>query len=137
MITPSWPAPAAGDIVWCKFPEQEGISPGDKPRPALIVDVDNHRKPARVRVAYGTSKQVARCGRGEFSITPKDGRAFKASGLFVATKFSFRKAVVLDYTNLWFDLAPGDPLGETPVMGMLHPSVTARAAAAFKEMQGG
>lgn len=124
----------AGDIVWCKFPQVEGISPGDKPRPALVVDVDDTRVPVRVRVAYGTSRNVARCGPGEFTIAPKNGSAFKASGFSVPTKFSFRKVVVLEYTELWFDLSPADPPGETPVLGMLHASLMARAGAAFSEI---
>jgi len=129
----SYPAPGAGDIVWCRFPEQEGISPSDKPRPALVIDVDESKTPLRVRVAYGTSRNVTRNGPGEFVIKPEDGSAFKASGLSVATKFSFRKVVVLDYTDLWFDLSPGDPPGETPVLGMLHPSLMRRAEQAFNE----
>lgn len=130
----AWPAPLAGDIVWCRFPEQEGISPADKPRPALVIDVDDARSPTRVRVVYGTSKSVSRRGLGEFSILPSDGNAFKVSGLSVATRFSFRKAIVLDYTGLWFDLAPGDPPGETPVLGILHASLMRRAEAAFREV---
>lgn len=130
----SWPTPCAGDIVWCRFPTQEGIGAGEKPRPALVVDVDASRTPVRLRVAYGTSKFPLRRGLGEFSIAPVDGSAFKASGLFVATRFSFRKAVVLDYTDRWFDLAPGDPVGETPVMGVLHASLLSRAETAFREI---
>ena len=83
------------------------------------------------------SKNVARRGPGEFVIAPADGTAFKVSGLSVATKFSFRKAVVLDYTDLWFDLAPGDPPGETPVLGILHASLMGRAGAAFEEIHRG
>ena len=129
-----WPAPLAGDIVWCRFPVQEGISPAHKPRPALVIDVDDARSPVRVRVAYGTSRVVGRRGLGEFAIQPSNGNAFKVSGLSVATKFSFRKAVVLDYDELWFDLAPGDPPGETPVLGILHASLMRRAEAAFTEV---
>lgn len=87
-----------------------------------------------MRVAYGTSVDVGRRRRGEFAITPADGNAFRAAGLSVPTKFSLRKAVVLDYTELWFDLAPGDPPGETPVMGVLHASLMERASNAFDEM---
>lgn len=134
MSARAYPAPSAGDIVWCRFPEAEGIHPGDKARPGLVVDVDVSRTPPRVRVAYGTSRNVDRRASGEFAITPQDGNAFKVTGLAVATKFSFRRTVVLDYTSLWFDLSPGEPLGETPVMGLLHPSLLRRAEQAFMEV---
>src|SRR5450759_3248784 len=32
-----WLQPAAGDFVWCRFPEDLDLIPGSKPRPALIL----------------------------------------------------------------------------------------------------
>jgi hypothetical protein len=129
-VTLSYPAPEPGDIVWCRFPEFEGIHPGPKSRPAFVLAVDDTRKPARVRVAYGTSRGLARVQVWEFVIGPDDGDAYVLSGLSLATKFSLRQVVVLDYTGHWFEPAPGRPPKPTPKLGVLHPSLVRRAQAA-------
>lgn len=127
--TPFFP-PAPGDIVWCRFPEVEGIRPGPKSRPALILSVQDDVTPVRVKVAYGTSQQPEKLAPWEFAIGPDDSVAFTLSGLAVATKFSMRKVVILAYTDFWFSRAPGQ-LSSTPRLGLLHPSLMSRAAAAF------
>lgn len=124
-------APAPGDLVWCQFPQVEGIRPGPKARPALILAVQDEVSPARVRVAYGTRQATDELAPWEFRIGPEDGVAFSASGLAGPTKFSLLKAVVLDYTDLWFSYAPGRPRRQTPQLGVLHPSLISRARAAF------
>jgi len=126
------PVPAPGDVVWCRFPEDEGIRPSPKARPALILAVQDDVSPVRVRVAYGTSRDTGELAPWEFRIGPEDGVAFTASGLALATKFSMRKVVVLDYTDLWFSSAPGRPVGDTPRLGILHPAILPRARSAFE-----
>jgi hypothetical protein len=133
MTTVSFPAPDPGDIVWCRFPEMESIRPGPKPRPGLVVSVDDSMSPVRVRVAYGTTQHLDRLGKGDFVITEQDGAAYRATGLAHPTKFQFRKLVVLDYTDLWFAPAPGRPSKPTPKLGFLAAALMKRAAAAFHE----
>lgn len=126
-----FPLPQAGDIVWCRFPARRMSQPGPKPRPALVVDVGAlHGLPA-VEVAYGTSQKVDRIYRGEFAITPEDGDAFAASGLSYPTKFDVANCLFLPYDDHWFAVAPGAPFGQTPKLGVLHPSLVRRAKAAY------
>ena len=132
----TFPVPSPGDIVWCRFPQVEGIHPGPKPRPALILAVDEQAAPIRVRVAYGTSRGIHDLATWEFRIGPEDGAAFGASGLSLPTKFSMRQVVVLDYTELWFSIAPGQPARATPRLGVLHPALVSRARLAFEAAAG-
>jgi hypothetical protein len=84
-----------------------------------------------IRVAYGTSQGVRDLHAGEFVIAPADGEAYRVSGLSFATKFDLRRLVDLPYTTEWFQV-PSVPLfGETPKLGLLHPSLMRRAQAAF------
>jgi hypothetical protein len=129
-VIASYPAPEPGEIVWCRFPELESIRPGPKSRPALVLSVDDARRPARVRVAYGTSRGLTRISPWEFEIGPDDGEAYTLSGLSAPTKFSLRQMVVLDYTSTWFEPAPGRPRRATPRLGVLHPSLVRRVQAA-------
>ena len=126
----AFPAPAPGDIVWCRFPQVGGLGPGPKPRPALILAVQDDVAPVRVRVAYATS--VDEVEPWEFRIAPEDGPAFAASGLAFPTKFSMLKVVVLDYTDHWFAFSPGRPPRQSPRLGVLHPSLLPRARAAYE-----
>jgi hypothetical protein len=123
----AFPAPEPGDIVWCRFPNMEEIRPGPKPRPALVLSVDDERIPARVRVAYGTSRGTDEVAPWEIVVRPDDGEAYRLAGVNCPTKFSMLKVVVLDYTSHWFGIAPGVPAHVTPRMGVLHPSLVARA----------
>ena len=134
-MTTSYPAPEPGDIAWCRFPEFENIHPGPKCRPALILSVDEARKPPRGRVAYGTSRGLSRLHAWEFAITTDDGEAYVLSGLSVPTKFSLKQTVVLDYNDLWFEPAPGRPPRATPKLGVLHPSLVRRIQAAHAAAQ--
>jgi len=70
---PRWfPAPRAGDIVWCRFPQDRLPAPGPKPRPALVLRVGEHEGHPLVEVAYGTSRKVDTLYAGEFAILPSD-----------------------------------------------------------------
>ena len=83
---PWGPRPKAGDIVQCRFPENEVGIPGPKDRPALVVEVEENPEDESgsiVRVAYGTSQDVERRYPGEFTIRVTDPKA----GLDRDTKF--------------------------------------------------
>lgn len=125
--------PDVGDIVWCRFPHQGFATPGPKPRPALVIDVGALRGDPAVAVIYGTSQKLDQLYPGEFAITPTDGGAYALSGLSYATKFNTRRSVFLPYNEIWFAPAPAAPFGQTPKLGVLHPSLLPRVAAAARK----
>lgn len=132
MSPKTFPAPEPGDIVWCRFPHLEEIRPGPKPRPALVLSVDDSSTPARVRVSYGTSRGTDQLDPWELVIAPDDADAYRLAGVNCPTKFSLLKVVVLEYSAHWFGIAPGTPMRVTPKMGVLHPSLVARAQRAHQ-----
>lgn len=126
-----YPAPEAGDIVWCRFPEDLGIEPGPKPRPALIMTVFDDNAPHYVvHVAYGTSQKTNFLRTGEFLISEYDLAAYHLSGLSFTTKFSFHNTVELPYNSDWFKVPPNAPFPKTPKLGVLHPSLMRTVQAA-------
>lgn len=130
---PRWfAAPRAGDIVWCRFPQRGLPGPGPKPRPALVLRVGEHAGHTVVEVCYGTSQKTDQLYAGEFAITPADDAAFTAAGLSYATKFNLGEKFELDFNDQWFSVAPGAPHGQTPKLGLLHPSLMRRAATAAR-----
>ena len=131
-MKPWWNEPAAGEIVWCHFPDD--IHPHPKPRPALILCVyDDDAPHFEVRVAYGTSQRVAALHSGEFSILRNTNpAAWEAAGLSYDTKFDLRQAVDLPYTTEWFSVPPAAPYGQTPKLGVLHPSLVRAVQAAMR-----
>ena len=127
----TWPAPAVGDIVWCRFPELPDLQPGPKPRPALVTSVEIRSDGVNVRVAYGTSQRVDKLLAGEFSITRNfHPQAFLLAGLAEDTKFNLGQAVELPWQDRYFGVPPRPKHGQTPKLGTLHPSVYQAAAAA-------
>ena len=129
---PLWfPAPRAGEVVWCRFP-QNLPGPGPKPRPALVLRVGEHQGHPVVEVAYGTSQKVDTLYAGEFAVTPADRAAYDAAGLSYPTKFNLAQSVELDFNDVWFAVAPGAPHGQTPKLGILHPSLVRRVEAAAR-----
>lgn len=124
--------PKPGDIVWCRFPEDGGLKPAPKSRPALVLSVGVIADGPAVVIAYGTSQKVDRLYAGEFSILPADGAAFRVSGLSYPTKFNLARCIELPYNDRWFAAPPGAPFGQQPKLGLLHPSLMARAEAAFR-----
>jgi hypothetical protein len=82
-------------------------------------------------VAYGTSRKVDNLHPGEFAIAPPDRAAYEAAGLSAPTKFDLGRAFELDFNDIWFAVPPGAPHGQTPKLGILHPSLVRRAKAAF------
>ena len=123
--------PEPGDIVYCRFPEKGLPGPVPKPRPALVLTVGEIDGNPHVAVAYGTSQEMDRLYPGEFLIRPADGEAYALSGLSVPTKFDLRSVKELPYNEQWFRVPPGAPHGQTPRLGVLHPSLMRRAKAAF------
>jgi hypothetical protein len=125
-----FPLPALGDIVYCRFPAIIG-KPGPKPRPALVVGIaELADKTKAVVVAYGTSQKTDHLNSGEFLISPADGEAYRAAGLSFATKFDLRNRAIVPYTDEWFRVPPVPSFGQTPKLGILHPSLMRRAQAA-------
>jgi hypothetical protein len=129
---PDWfSAPSPGDIVWCRFPQGRLRGPAPKSRPALVLRVGEGSGQTVVEVAYGTSQKVDTLFAGEFAITPADRAAYEAAGLSYPTKFDLGETFELDYNDMWFAVPPGAPHGQTPKLGVLHPSLVRRAKAAF------
>jgi hypothetical protein len=129
-----WPRPTAGDIVWCRFPEDfPPVNTGPKPRPALVVTVfEDHQPQFWVQVVYGTSQRTNELYAGEFAIRQVNHfAAFEASGLSADTKFNFAEIVDLSYNSTWFTVPPAAPFGQCPQLGTLHPSLVRAAAAAY------
>lgn len=131
----AYPAPAPGDIVWCRFPQREDIKPGPKPRPALVLSVMDDADPLRVRVAYGTTQRLDRVRPTEFVIGADHPAAYALAGLSHPTKFCFTNVVILPYNELWFAPAPGIPPKPDPRMGSLHASLVKIAERAFRSIQ--
>jgi hypothetical protein len=131
-----WAEPLAGDIVWCHFPHLPALTPGPKPRPALILQVREIAPGQfRVLVAYGTSKKLSSLRAGEFAVTARDAAAYRVAGLQADTKFILKDAVELDFSDEWFKPPPLEPFGQTPKLGELHSSLVQRAAAAWKALK--
>ena len=124
--------PQPGDIVWCRFPQNRVPGPGPKPRPALVLAVGEADTKPVVRVAYGTSRKTDRLYAGEFAILPDLPDAYAASGLSYPTKFDLAATFELDYNDIWFGVPPRAPHGQMPKLGILHPSLLRRAAAAAR-----
>jgi len=130
-----WGEPAAGDIVWCHFPDR--INPRTKPRPALVLVVfDDDAPQFAVRVAYGTSQRPTTLYRGEFAILKETNpTAYAAAGLSYNTKFNLGQTVDLPYTSTWFSVPPAAPHGQNPKLGILHPSLVRAVQAAYRACQ--
>ncbi len=123
-----WGEPAAGDIVWCHFPD------GIYARPGLILMVfDDDAPQFHVRVAYGTSQRTTSLHSGEFSIlSARNPGAYETAGLSYDTKFNLKQAIDLPYTTEWFSTPPAAPHGQIPKLGTLHPSLVPALQAAYR-----
>ncbi|MCE9640387.1 MAG: hypothetical protein K8S22_09620 [Betaproteobacteria bacterium] len=124
--------PQPGDIVWCRFPRKGIPVPGPKSRPALVLAVGETLGHPVVRVAYGTSQKTDQLYAGEFAILPALVDAFAESGLSYPTKFDLGTTFELDYNDIWFGVPPHAPYGQIPKLGILHPNLLRRAAAAAR-----
>jgi hypothetical protein len=84
-----------------------------------------------VRVAYGT--RATTLHSGEFSILrERNPVAYAAAGLSYDTKFDLRQVLDLPYNTDWFSIPPTAPHGQTPKLGVLHPSLVCAVQAAFQ-----
>ena len=107
-----------------------------KPRPALIVKVFDDDVPRySVLIAYGTSQKTDRLHAGEFLVAPTERAAYKLAGLSYPTKFSFKQRVELPFNETWFKVPPTAPNGQTPKLGVLHPSLMRRGHLAWATKQ--
>ncbi|MCR4331966.1 MAG: hypothetical protein NUV34_04595, partial [Sulfuricaulis sp.] len=71
--------------------------------------------------------------RGEFSILrDRNAAAFHAAGLSYDTKFDLKQSIDLPYTTEWFSVPPAAPHGQTPKLGVLHPSLVRALQVAFR-----
>jgi hypothetical protein len=87
-----WSLQAPGDIVWCLFPYIPDLKPSPKPRPVLVVQVEEREDGAVVSVVYGTSQNVTRLKSGEMAITrAMHAAAYTLAGLAYDTKFDFKQ----------------------------------------------
>lgn len=107
------------DLVYCRFPDEGLPDPAPKPRPALVLNVNDESVPQRVEVAYGTSQRTRNKYAGEFELAPRDGAIFERAGLTVETKFDLGRTVWLPYNDRWFTPPPGVPRAATPKLGTL------------------
>jgi len=123
--------------VWCHFPENKGIHPGPKPRPALVTKVFDDDAPQYVvEVIYGTSQKTDELRSGKFLIARVDHEAYRLAGLSYPTKFSFKSRVELPFTHEWFKVPPGVTFGQIPKLGILHPALMPRVRAAWEAVSG-
>jgi len=106
--------------------------PSLKPRPALVIAVGEIGGEPHVEVAFGTSQRTDRLHSGEFRISAQDGEAYVLSGLSYPTKFDLRNCRELPYNDEWFRVPPQPMHGQTPKLGVLHPSLMRAARAAFQ-----
>ena len=127
----AWAAPVAGDIVWCHFPDH--VQPKPKPRPALILaTIVDDEGVVFVKVAYGTSQKTKRLFAGEFIIAKaKHPAAYASAGLNFDTKFNLKAVCELPFNSTYFSVPPHAPHGQTPKLGVLHPSMVRVAASAY------
>ncbi|NBO40280.1 MAG: hypothetical protein EBU92_01810 [Betaproteobacteria bacterium] len=129
----NWTLPAPGDIVWCLFPQIPKMEPGPKPRPALVIQVDEREDGAIVSVVYGTSQNVRRLKTGEIAIThTMHPAAYALAGLAYDTKFDFKLMLDLPWSDRYFKPPPRNPFGNSPKMGTLHATVVHAAAVAYR-----
>jgi len=128
----TWKAPSPGDLVWCHFPDSPAVTPGPKPRPALVVAIVTHEDGVVVHVVHGTSQRVDRLKAGEFAILKANNpSAFALVGLAFDTKFDFKVVLELPWAEPFFKVPPRAPQGQTPKLGTLHPSLIRAAKAAY------
>lgn len=85
-----------------------------------------------VAVAYGTSQRISELHPGEFAIMRADHEAFALAGLSFDTKFDLTNVIELPFSARWFTVPPGAPYGQSPKLGLLHPTIMRRASAAHR-----
>ena len=132
-MTQNWKLPAPGDIVWCLFPELPDVDPGPKPRPALVMAVENREGGDLVSVVYGTSQNVTRLKTEEVAITQAmHPAAYALAGLAYDTKFDFKVVIELAWSDRYFKLLPKNRHTNNPKIGTLHATVMHAVEVAYR-----
>jgi hypothetical protein len=133
-----WPAPAPGDVVWCRFPEAlTKPAPAPKPRPGIVIQAfapQQEGAPCVVHVCPGTS-QIKGVYDHELLIDRDQAEEFAAAGLSYPTKFDLKRVASLPYTSEWFCPPPNPRFGAIPKLGTLHPATVPRLRACHKAGQ--
>jgi hypothetical protein len=88
-----------------------------------------------VLVAYGTSQKTDQIRLGDFLIADRETAAYQLTGLSYSIKFRFHNTVELPYNSEWFKVPPSASNGQTPKLGVLHPSLMQRVTAAWEAAQ--
>ncbi|MEQ1740882.1 MAG: hypothetical protein ABL869_00045 [Candidatus Nitrotoga sp.] len=88
-----------------------------------------------VLVAYGTSQKTDQLSSRKLLIADHETAAYQLAGLGYSTKFSFHNTVELPYNSEWLKVPPSASNGQTPKLGVLHPSLMQRARAAWEAAQ--
>ena len=128
-----WSPPAAGDIVWCLFPELPDSNPGPKPRSALVLSVERREEGDVVSVAYGTSQKLNRLRTGEVAITQSQHpAAYALAGLAYDTKFDLKAIVTLPWSDRYFKAPPKSRHGNNPKLGTLHATALRVVESAYR-----
>ena len=107
------------DLVFCYFPDDGQTVPSYKPRPALVLSVNDDETPLRLQVAYATRRKTRDKYAGEFTIGAADGATFNRTGLTGETKFDLGRLVWLPYDTRWFKPDPAGKTRNTPKLGHL------------------
>lgn len=97
---------SVGNVVYCRFPKEECV--GGLAHYALVVEVNEDAVGTRVRVAYGSSKQVSESGHLPRELVVSRPAHLTACGLRKPTRFDLVKTA-------WMDSRAVVREGEVPV----------------------
>lgn len=106
------------DIVWCRFPDNLGLTrPGPKARPALVraVQLDRTGSRARIEVTYGTSNLKVET-RGDIDLLLANATELARMGLSQPTRFDLDRTATLPWAEEFFVAREGY---QTPIIGHL------------------
>ena len=101
----------------------------------IVKEFDDQAPHFIVLVAYGTSQKTDQLRSGEFLLAGHETAVYQLAGLSYSTKFSFHNTVELPYNSEWFKVPPSASNGQTPKLGVLHPSLMQRIRAAWEAAQ--
>lgn len=77
-----------GDIVYCGFPMEEG---GELPHYCLVIAINEDQTGTRIRIAFGSSKQVSESGHRDWELVVSQSGDLHACGLRKPTRFDLKK----------------------------------------------
>ena len=109
--------PEVGDIVLCRFPEDETPGMPGKGRPALVLSVRKNLDGHDVIYVLPGTTNTSRMYPGEFVIAHQHGEDYLQAGLNGPTKFKMnKKPRALPWVTEWFVSPKGR---DTPILGSL------------------